>query len=338
MCQRFAGMAALLVAACGPSQNLDPGGESSGGDDPALPDGGVCAEQALPVRVGPVRMMITLDMSGSMMIPSPAKYDSARNAIIEMVNTYADTVAFGFDTYPDNHYFNSCEAANPLLYDSAFGNNAAIAGWLSSHVPVDGAADPLVRQLDQLLLPGYAPAFQDASAPGPRYILIVADGDDCCGPNGQIDCGAVWIPEMVQRTEALLAAGIQTVVVGYTQHADPQALGAIAAAGGTRYESFIPALDAAALRAALADIATSVASCTFQLDPPDGSADPDSVNVFVDGAVVPFDDACAAGTGWKWGDASHTTVELCVAACDRIRDGAGHEVTARFGCPPVVVE
>jgi len=297
-----------------------------------------CDEQDFAIEYVPVKLMILLDMSGSMVIPS-SKYDHARAAIQGWLIDYADNFLFGFDSYPDAWYSQSCSVDNPVWFDTGAGQESAISDWLDTHAPQSGSGDPLVMEMDKLLDdPGYAPNFTSDAQPGDPYLLVVADGDDCCGPWGSYSCSNSWVDELSDRTESLLDAGIKTMVIGYTENADETALNAIAAAGGTQFTSFVEALDQAALENALDTIAASIISCTFELNEPDASADPDNVNFYFDGEVVPYDEDCAQGTGWMWLDEEHTQVEFCEEACAELQGGFVDQVTAKFGCPTVSVE
>jgi hypothetical protein len=143
----------------------------------------------------------------------------------------------------------------------------------------------------------------------------------------------------VERTEALLAAGIKTITVGYGDNADEEALDAIAAAGGTEFDEYLPAVDSEALQDALETVGGSIISCIFEIDEPDASADPDNVNFYFDDEVVPYDEDCAAGVGWTWVDPpDNTMIEFCEEACNELQGGLVDEVSAKFGCPTVGIE
>ncbi|MBN2449003.1 MAG: hypothetical protein JXR77_01355, partial [Lentisphaeria bacterium] len=74
------------------------------------------------------------------------------------------------------------------------------------------------------------------------------------------------------------------------------------------------------------------------LDEPEASADPDNVNFYFDGEVVPYDEDCGAGVGWMWSNEDHTEVTFCEQACAELQGGGVDLVTAKFGCPSVPVE
>jgi len=315
--------------------DTDTDGDSDGDTDTGT--GTVCDEADFEISHVPPKMMIALDFSGSMMLPS-SKYDAARAAISGMLADYADVFLFGLDTYPDTAGSGSCAVDSPVWFDCDVGNEALIVNWLNANSPVIGSGDPLVREMDKLLNDAaYAPNFTSPAVPGDPYLLVVADGDDCCGPSGTYSCSADWVPELTQRTQWLLAAGIKTVVVGYSENADETALNAIAANGGTSFTTYVPALDELALEAALDTIAGSLVSCVFEIDEPSVSADPDNINFYFDGDLVPYDEDCLVGTGWTWTDDTHTAVRFCPQACEDLQEDV-EGVTAMWGCPTIPIE
>ena len=317
----------------------DSDADSDGDSDSDSDADTVCDEQDFDIEPVPVKLMIALDMSGSMVIPSVAKYDSAKAAIISMLTTYNSDFYFGFDTYPDTFTSQSCTVDGPIWFDCDSGNETPITTWLNTHSPVLGSGDPLVRLMDAFLnTSGYAPNFTTSALAGDPYLLIVADGDDCCGPLGTYNCSADWVPELIDRTSSLLAAGIKTIVIGYSENADETALNAVAANGGTSFTTYIPAIDQIAMEAALDTIAGSIISCVFEINDVDATADPENVNFYFDGVLVPWDENCEDGSGWDWTDTTHTAVEFCPDICAELKAGNVDEVTAIFGCPTVPIE
>ena len=87
-----------------------------------------------------------------------------------------------------------------------------------------------------------------------------------------------------------------------------------------------------------ADMAGAIVSCSFEIEEPDATADPDNVNFYFDDVVVPYDEDCAAGTGWTWANEDNTEVLFCEEACAELQGGGVEVVSARFGCPTIVVE
>jgi hypothetical protein len=256
-----------------------------------------------------------------------------------MLTTFEGDFLFGFDTYPDVAGSMSCQVGGPVWFDCAPGQEGAIIDWLSWNAPVSGSGDPLVMEMDVLLTDdAYAPGFTSATAPGERYLVVVSDGDDCCGPYGAYDCGNSYVDEIVDRTSQLFDAGIKTIAIGYSESADAAAMDAIAANGGSEFTTYLSANDEDALIGAFETIAGSIVSCVFEIEEPDASADPENVNFYFDDVVIPYDEGCAAETGWTWVDEAHTIVQFCDAACADLQGGGVDSVSAKFGCPTIEIE
>jgi hypothetical protein len=166
--------------------------------------------------------------------------------------------------------------------------------------------------------------------------LDCSTGVNCCAPtdeNPYANLSCVDEDASLQAVQALNDAGIKTFVVGmpgsepYEHLLDALAdLGGTARAGSPKYYSVA---DTQALEQALKAIAASVAiSCQIPLDyePPD----PELVNVYFDGKVVPYD---AAG-GWEWTDDGQVAIRG--EACDQLSAGDVLEVQILAGCKTVV--
>jgi hypothetical protein len=130
--------------------------------------------------------------------------------------------------------------------------------------------------------------------------------------------------------------GIRVIVVGFNVNIDSGQLEAIASHGGTEFTSYLNASDEASLNAALDTIADSIDSCFFTIDWPEASAHPDLVNFYFDGVVVPMDEDCSSGFGWRWTDEEHVQVEFCETSCELLEGGLVDELRATFGCDTVV--
>jgi hypothetical protein len=329
-------LAPFLAAGCGSVSEED---GFVGGDAGSVIDAGidaklVCDEQDFAIERQPTKLMLVLDMSGSMI----SKYGSARNGITTAITNLTGQFHFGFNSYPAYPYSAQCGIAPDALFDTAPGNETDILAWLSGHQPQSGAGDPLVVQMDALLSnSGYAANFTSSDTGGEPYLVIVSDGDDCCGPSPAYSCGNEWTAELVARTEQLLLAGIKTVVVGYNG-ADDATMNAIAVAGGSPFGTYLPASDESALQGALETIGAALVSCSFGVDVPDASADPDAVNLYFDGELLPYEPGCVTGTGWDWADEAHTRIQLCSGPCDELRAETVDNVKARFGCPSVQID
>jgi len=311
-----------------------------------------CGEQDFNVEIQPVRLMILHDFSGSMTEGSPqSKYEQAVPALTNVLNAFATSnIEFGFDIFPDGSAapgIGGCGTTKPVIKDTAPANSSAIITYLNNHDP-NGAATPLYCGMKRFLDDTYAPLFlaDDAN----KYLLVVSDGADNCGTGCCNYLNIFQHPECVANTnqfktltQNLVTAGVKSMVIGFQVEADPgdtdapvldeDQLNAIAANGGTPYTDFFLAENGAELEAALTTVAQALVSCVYAIEP-GTDVDPDAVNFYKDGVVVPMDEDCSSGAGWRWTDASHTAIEFCDETCDALAQGA--EITAKFGCPTVV--
>lgn len=166
--------------------------------------------------------------------------------------------------------------------------------------------------------------------------LDCSTGVNCCTPTAQnpgANLSCVDEDATVRAVQDLADAGIETFVIGmpgsepYENLLDAMAdVGGTARAGSPKYYSVA---DTVALEQALKAIAASVAiSCDIPLDYE--APDPDFVNVYFDGIVVPYD----ARAGWQWTDDGHVAIRG--AACEQLSAGDVLEVQILAGCKTVV--
>ncbi|MFO8074270.1 MAG: vWA domain-containing protein [Polyangia bacterium] len=371
---------ALLLAACEPTAEIgrdddDDGAADADSDADSDTDGDAdadsdadgdadtgtfCDEQDFPISLVPPRLMLLVDFSFSMTDPidpdalNPQdKWPVARQALIEMVTGYGGQLHFGTDIFPDGSGSNKCEVDDPVEYDIQLDSGSAIISYYTSASTPNGNGTPLYCGMQNFLDPTYAPVFNDPEAPS--YLVVVSDGADLCGTgcfycgpfNQSAECDDIDV-ELGELTAQLYdEQGIRTFAIGFGDDAvsadvAEDQLGAIAANGHTDVDQYLDAADEEALYAALDVIAESAVSCTYSIDEPDASADPDNVNFYfeVEGAeeVVPYDEDCQEGLGWTWIDEEHTEIEFCEQPCQQLQTGEVTEISAKFGCPTVVVE
>jgi len=297
--------------------------------------GGECGQTVFETtRLAP-NMMILLDRSGSMdnTIDGSTRWDIAKGAIRTVTETYDADIRFGLATY-SSCLEGGCSAGS-IVVPLASMNASAINGFLDPLLGEgsnDGSpprylcdsGDPETSTGRSLLALTGDP-LQDATRD--NAVLLVTDGAEsgACtdggtesGPNGAAALLSQEVP-------------VRTYVVGFSSDVDEGQLDAVASAGGTG--SFVPANDAAALTAALSDIADAVVTCDFALD-----GAPDDVSMlFVyfddDPAGVPEDPA----NGWTYDD---TTMRLTFhgSSCDALTSGAVTDIDVVFGCPGPVID
>jgi hypothetical protein len=290
-----------------------------------------------------VQMMILLDFSYSMIledggnyeIEPPNKLSYAKDAIANLVTQYENTIHFGFDAFPSpewmEFYGDGCAVGETAILDTELGNAQAIIAEMEAlDKPPRMAATPLYDAMKRYQVTAHAPIF--ASDELPNVLVIVSDGTDTCPPD-------TWTPsDFTTLTRSLYDdQGIMTIVIGFGSGADPVQLNAIASAGGTRYDEYIDAQSHEELSAALETIASSMVSCVYDVDPIEAKADPDTVNFYFDGEVVPLDVNCATGQGWTYDNAEKTRVRFCEEPCKDLNDGDPEEITAKAGCKQIVV-
>jgi len=305
----------------------------------------VCDEQSFNVEYEPTRLMILLDNSGSMDsggIFTDSKWDMAKAALTTLLDAWADSgqIVFGFDVFPDFECSGfCCDVSHPVVADCGDYTEAALSTMIAGFDPPPGEFDtPLCDGMDRFNDPLYAPSFSEAD--GPRYLVVVSDGNEECNGGGYTEmCGSSpSYTGAVSVVTDLLDNGIKTIVIGFGSGADPTQLNVIASNGGTAYDTYVDADDGPELQAMFEEIAAAVVSCTFAVDEPAATADPDNVNFFFDEEVIPWDPDCEAGVGWTWTDDTHTEVLFCDEACAQLQAGDIDDVSAVFGCPSIPVE
>jgi hypothetical protein len=212
-----------------------------------------------------------------------------------------------------------------------------IAHMNDSRYPQFCTFTPLANQLAYYATgPGPTDAPEIYATDGDNYLLVVSDGED----EGCFDGDPV--SSLTASTRTILEThGIKSFAIGFGSTSGTLAseLNAIASNGGTSFTTFLHAEDGPGLAAALESIASSVITCDYVLDDVEPTADPEQVNFYVDGTVVPMNASCTetSGNGWHWLDDAHTTVEFCGDYCTQIRGGTVGTITATFGCPTILL-
>lgn len=352
-------VAAIAVAACQPVVRLG-GGDVEGTDTDSSTEtstetgsdtGTYCAEQNFSIELVPPRIMILLDRSASMNDEvtgfTDTKWDQATAAIENIVQTYYYDFLFGFDAFPSS---GNCDVDGPILVDvgeTTAGNQDVITALYGT--TADGASTPLYCGMEILGDPSYAPGLNDPAAS--KYMVVVSDGADLCGEGCCTALNPIAHPECVatnsefaQMVSGLVDdADIRVFAISFdAENVSETQLNAIASNGGTGQDEFFDATDQTSLEDVFDIIAQEVISCVYALEDPGDAADPDVVNFYfvIDGdeEVVPHDEGCVQGLGWTWTDSSHEAVEFCAEACDQLKSGDVVGISARFGCPTVVVE
>jgi Mg-chelatase subunit ChlD len=302
----------------GLTDNMDTGTKTCGGTN-------------FNIAIAPVRIMILQDISASMNNGTPTQWSQAKTALESMLDDVENAdIEFGLDVFPSTST-GACTVDATVLIDCNSGQADAIKTKLNSITP--SGATPLCQSLVRFLKDTAAPRFTAKDADS--YLLLVSDGEDMCGGDPNPPCGGEFVPDFPTLAKNLKNEGIFTYVIGFNINsgAAMTQLNHISKNGGTSYKEFISVSDSVSLQTALDSITGQVASCIFDIAPPPG-VDPNEVNFFFDGNVVPYDDGCAQGTGWTWVDkTTKDAVRFCDQACEELSTVS--EVTAEFGCPQV---
>ena len=280
----------------------------------------VCDEQNIPIS-NKTRVLILQDHSSSM---AGGNWDIARNAIYSLLSTFADSsLEFGLVTLPDPT-ISGCYVDAPVVVDCGPDNETTISDALAGMTTV--SMTPLYDALHNFVDPDYAPGCTGTTYP--QYILLVADGED--------SCSSMMVSDFVSLTSLLVEMGIKVIVIGFNAVWDSEQLNAIAANGGTAFTTYLIAENEPELVEALNTIGSAIIDCTWTIEDPVATADPDLVNFYFDDVLIPMDEDCSSGSGWRWANDEHTQVEFCPDSCDQIKNNEVDMITAKFGCDTVI--
>jgi hypothetical protein len=330
---------AVLAFSCSSEQRLDGDHDASDADADSDTDGDtdtdsepVCDEASIDFYQDPVRVMLLQDISSSM---AGGNWTIAKTALGNLLAAFTDTsLEFGLDTFPDR-VIGNCSTESAVVRDCGPDNEDLIVDDLNATSTI--VSTPLYCALHAFIDPDYAPVFSDVTED--HYLVVVADGEDSCGMVCDGLAGWPTLNDFILLTDTLVALGTKVFVIGFGSNVSPDQLNAIASAGGTAFSTFLVATDEPSLTAAFDTIGSSVVSCTFTLEDPDATANPDQVNFyfsFPDDPIV-YDPGCAAGTGWTWVDEEeHTQVELCEEPCNELKNHEHDEVIVTYGCDTII--
>jgi hypothetical protein len=197
-----------------------------------------CDEQDFEIEYNPTRLMILLDNSGSMNSGSifDTKWDQAKDALIELLNTWTDSgqIVFGIDVFPDFECVGfCCDVTHPVVADCGDYTEPELMTLIDGFpAPPSQFDTPLCAGMDQFNDPDYAPEF--STADGAKYLMVISDGQEECN-GGDFDeiCGS-WpsYDGAVEVVSELLANGMQTFVIGFGSGVDATQLNVIAQNGG----------------------------------------------------------------------------------------------------------
>lgn len=308
----------------------------SGGEPPPgwNSSGGACQTQPFSTAGrAAAEMLLVVDRSGSMNEVPPGDSQTKWRQVVGVLGAVTaqleDRVDFGLALFPSTDSCGEASVQVGVGAQAAAGIAQALAGTGPNGGTPTGASLRVARTY-----------LQARNTNRPRAVVLATDGAPNCagGYNPQsctcttagCDASTQCLDESgaVSAVTALHDVGISTFVVGIPgTEGFAQVLDAMAVAGGTAQPAggprYYATTGAAGLQDALDAIARRVANCRFELN--GAPQDPGAVTVQVDGqGVAPSPNQ---QNGWGLDGA---TLELFGAACDRLADGADHNVTVTY--------
>lgn len=258
-------------------------------------------------------VLILLDKSGSMDRDAgkgDTKWNIALRAVEGLLREFEGKIRFGLLLYPAD---GGCglgsldvgvgpESGPEIL-------SALKAASPQGSTPI-GAALAQVRTYE---------GIHDPSRP--NYILLLTDGEERCGGDGEAE------------VEALrgLDPEVKTFVVGFGDGVSASDLEAMAVAGGTAKgggTAYFQADDEASLNEAFSTIGGMVLSCSYTIDDTGLALTPDEIFVYFDGAPVAHD----GEDGWDY-EGGSGRIEFRGGACSALQSGQVEDLVIVHGCP-----
>lgn len=332
-----------------------------------------CGETALAATARPVDVLVVLDRSLSMTkaispTDSTTRWQAMRKALNAAMGSVSDRVSFGLKLFPDGDATEAQQCsvlatAPEVTLGLGAETVAAIDAAMAQAVPNGGT--PIATALDWANT--YFAQGPGAQALGDRVVLLATDGAPNC--NAQASCDASSCVTNIDnptytgnlctgfptecldgansqaKVEALLALTnpVKTVVVGIPGSDKPAyaailddlgRVGGLPNPDATLDYFAVSATDGVVgLSDTLKRITTQlIVSCRLDLtsSPPDTTL----LNVYVDGAVVPKDDA----NGWKLDTStSPPSVVLRGTTCAKLEKNGAKSISIKYGCPTYVL-
>jgi hypothetical protein len=324
-------------------------------------DAATCKESDVPQLPKVPNLYFVLDISGSM--ASGNKWTNVRSAVASLIDQLGSEARFGATVFPAPGGSDQCAGGvevMPLRLGDSQG--ATASAFLAATMLTPNGGTPTAATFRSLV-----PRLRDF--PGVTVAILATDGGpncdpdiatcsidqctsnidgvqrcvamapaNCCDPtrSSQAGLGCLDSDATAQAVSDLLAAGVSTYVMGipgsspYGPVLDRLAIaGGTARAGQPRYYSVNTADESALASAFQAIAAEAMKTCLFVLGR--AVANPNKVNVYVDGAITPN----GGPNGWSL---NGQTVALRGSTCTLIQSASGDtlpQVRVVEGCPTV---
>ncbi|MET0384464.1 MAG: vWA domain-containing protein [Polyangiales bacterium] len=302
-----------------------------------------CATAELSVtRVVPT-VWLMVDGSGSMSAPldlldvaGASRWTLLRDALLAdgsgLVPRLQQAIAFGLYVYDGGLSLPGIpgpQCPRTLVVDPSVNGAAAVSGMYPELET--GASTPTHDALLDLK------SRIDAAGPraeGPSYVVLATDGKpNLCDFHDGIPATPDTEQEAVETVRQLAAAGTQVFVISMAgDDSDLQThLQAVAAAGGTGKQPFVPASQNELVQA-LTEILGAAASCDVRIQGKVEAGRECTGTVSLDGRPLVCNDA----NGYRLKD-DRASLELLGTACSTLQAAAAPVVKARFPCADVTL-
>lgn len=272
-----------------------------------------CMGERVESQLVEPKVMILLDKSGSMDRSAggpDTKWEIAARAIENLLAEFDDQIHFGLLLYPEGR---GCDLGS-IDVDVGPNRGPEILDALDRTTPQ--GSTPIGASLERMR--DYA-GIQDPLRP--NYILLLTDGDERCGGDG----------EAAVRALRELEPEVRTFVVGFGDGVSPDELEAMAIAGGTAQSggtAYFQADDEASLNAAFSTIGGMVLSCAYGIEDTGLALTPEEIFVYFDDLPVEHD----PHAGWHYVPGSGQ-ITFQGEACEKLRTGGVSDLVIVHGCP-----
>ena len=298
------------------SPTVEPSDDSTGG----CGEVDVAIDQTIPTLV------LLVDQSGSMTSNFQgvsrwnAVYDTLMEPTSGVVARLQDDVRFGLALYTSHDGDAGGECPLLTTVDPMIGNFDGIEAVYQSEVPQDET--PTGESLAAI-----AEDLAALDVDGPKAIVLATDGepDTCAEPNPQNGQ-----PEALAAAQAAWDQDIRTYVISVGNDVGEEHLQAMANVGAGKDaedpdpEPYYQALSPDQLVSAFDSIVAGFVSCSFAVD---GIVDLEKA---CEGTVILDGVELECGTDWDVPDPG--TLELLGEACEVLKDGDEHDVSASWPC------